>query len=173
VKVLIACEYSGRVRNAFRALGHDAWSCDLLESEDNSSFHIKGDVLPVLKESWDLMIAHPPCTYLCNSGERWMIDNPKRQAQRLKAVAFVKELWNSGIEKIAVENPIGHLSSAMNKPSQIIQLWQFGHPETKATCLWLKNLPRLQPTNDVKVEMSKLSLAERSKVHYMSPGPNR
>jgi hypothetical protein len=162
LRVLIACEYSGRVREAFRNLGHDAWSCDLLESEDNSPFHIQGDVLPLLTKEWDLMIAHPPCTHLAVSGARWFKDKLPEQAE---ALWFVDMLLNAPIEKIALENPISIISSRIRKPDQIIQPWQFGHGETKATCLWLKNLPKLTPTNIVE--------GREAVVHKMPPGPDR
>ena len=146
MKVLVACEYSGRVREAFRKLGHDAWSCDLLPADDNSPYHIQGDVLEILNDGWDLMIAHPPCTHLAVSGARWFKDKVKEQKE---ALDFVKKLLDAPISKIALENPISVISSKIRKPDQIIQPWQFGHGETKATCLWLKNLPKLVPTKIV------------------------
>ena len=174
-RVLVACEYSGRVRQAFRDLGHDAWSCDLYEpAEDGSPWHREGDAERIAYEGgWDLMICHPPCTYLTNSGERWMKGNPERQAARKEAVRFAVALMGAPIPMIAMENPIGHLSTAYRKPDQIIQPHQFGHPETKSTCLWLKGLPKLAPTDDVREAMSRLSLAERSRIHWMPPGPER
>lgn len=162
MRILIACEYSGRVREAFRARGHDAWSCDVLESEDNSSYHIQDDVRKVVKSHWDMMIAHPPCTHLAVSGARWFKD--KRYEQAL-AIEFFMFLVKQPIDKIAIENPISIMSTKWRKPDQIIQPWQFGHGETKATCLWLKNLPLLQPTNIVE--------GREAKIHRMSPGPNR
>lgn len=166
-RVLVACEYSGRVREAFRALGHDAWSCDLLPSEDNSPFHIQGDIqhdLPIVPSwiSWDLLIAHPPCTHLAVSGSRWFADKQQEQAE---ALDFVRWLLGLQIEHIALENPVSIISSRIRKPDQIIQPWQFGHGETKATCLWLKNLPKLTPTNIVE--------GREARVHRMSPGPDR
>lgn len=146
MRILIACEYSGRVREAFRKLGHDAWSCDLLPSDDNSPYHIQGDVLYVLNDGWDLMIAHPPCTHLAVSGARWFKD---KQAEQLEALEFVRTLLDAPIERIALENPVSIISTKIRKPDQIIQPWMFGHGETKATCLWLKNLPKLKPTNIV------------------------
>ena len=143
MKVLIACEFSGVVREAFKALGHNAWSCDLIPS-DISGQHIQGDVREVLHEGWDLMIAHPPCTYLAVSGARWFKD---RQQEQLDALDFVKVLLDAPIEKIALENPKSVISTKIRKPDQIIQPWQFGHPEQKTTCLWLKNLPPLIHTN--------------------------
>jgi hypothetical protein len=143
VRVLVACEYSGTVRDAFRARGHDAWSCDLLPCERDPAFHIEGDVLAVIDQGWDLMIAHPPCTHLSSSGAAhfW-----RKQAEQKAAVAFVRALLFSPVPRIAIENPVGVLSSKLCKPSQIIQPWQFGHPESKSTCLWLKQLPKLRPT---------------------------
>lgn len=147
MKILVACEYSGRVREAFRKLGHDAWSCDLLPSDDNSPYHIQGDVLELLDKGWDMMIAHPPCTHLAVSGARWFKD---KQQEQVEALEFVRTLLNAPIPKIALENPVSIISTKIRKPNQIIQPWQFGHGETKATCLWLKNLPELQPTNIVE-----------------------
>ena len=179
MRVLVACEYSGRVRQAFRALGHDAWSCDLLPAEDGLCWHLKGDavkwaedgcppdphkLMEYLLMPWDLMIAFPPCTDLCSSGARWFSE--KRADGRQKAaVNFFMSLANAKIKRIAIENPIGIMSRRWRKPDQIIQPWQFGHGETKATCLWLKNLPKLTPTNIVD--------GREAKVHRMSPGPNR
>jgi hypothetical protein len=146
VSILVACEFSGVVREAFRSRGHDAWSCDLLDAEDGSSFHIKGNVLDVLEDGWDLMIAHPPCTYLCGSGLHWNKRRPGREAQTEEAMRFVLDLMGCDIPRIALENPVGRISTAYRKPDQIIQPWMFGHPESKATCLWLKGLPKLEPT---------------------------
>ena len=145
MRVLIACEYSGRVRDAFRALGHDAWSCDLLPT-DVPGPHIQGDVLGILVDGWDLMIAHPPCTFLCSSGLHWNKRRPGRQAQTDQSLEFVRALMAAPIPRIAIENPIGCISTQIRKPDQTIQPWQFGHPESKATCLWLKGLPLLTPT---------------------------
>lgn len=162
MNVLIACEFSGVVRRAFRARGHNAWSCDLLDTEDGSPNHIKGDVLNVIGGQWDLMIAHPPCTHLAVSGARWFKE--KRDEQAL-ALEFVRALLAAKINRVALENPISVISSAIRKPDQIIQPWQFGHGETKATCLWLKNLPPLAPTDIVE--------GRTPRVHFASPGPNR
>lgn len=142
VRVLVACEFSGVVREAFRELGHDAWSVDLLPTEIPGQ-HLQGDVRWVLGAGWDLLIAHPPCTNLCRSGARWWKD---RQAEQAADLAFVKQLLDAPIPKIALENPIGIISTRIRKPDQIIQPWMFGHGETKATALWLKGLPPLQPT---------------------------
>lgn len=161
----MACEFSGAVRRAFRERGHDAWSCDLLPAEDESKYHIHGDALETAYREgvWDLMVAFPPCTHLASSGARWF--KGKRREQVL-AVQFVKDhLYWAPIPRVAIENPIGVLSTKFMKPTQIIQPWQFGHPETKATCLWLKNLPKLEPTNIVE--------GRTPRVHYESPGPDR
>lgn len=161
MKVLVACEFSGRVRDAFLAKGHDAWSCDLLPS-DVIGPHYQVDVCQILDQKWDLMIAHPPCTHLAVSGARWFKGKEREQAD---ALDFVKQLLNAPIPKIALENPVSVISSHIRKPDQIIQPWMFGHGETKATCLWLKNLPLLKPTNIVNGRVPK--------VHYASPGPDR
>ena len=161
VKILIACEFSGIVREAFRRRGHDAWSCDLLAAEITGS-HIRGDVLNILNDGWDLMIAFPPCTHLAVSGARWFKD---RQQEQQEALAFVRLLMNAPIPRIAIENPIGVISTKIRKPDQIIQPWQFGHGETKATCLWLKNLPLLKPTNIVE--------GRRARVHREPPSKDR
>ena len=145
MRVLVACEFSGTVRDAFRALGHDAVSCDLLPS-DRPGPHMQGDVLSLLPEGWDLMIAHPPCTYLASSGLHWNTKRPERAAHTEAAVAFVKALAGAPIPRIVIENPIGCLSTRWRKPDQIIQPWWFGHDASKATCLWLKGLPKLEPT---------------------------
>ena len=146
MRVLVACEFSGVVREAFKKLGHDAWSCDLLPTEIPGN-HIQGDVLEILDQGWDLMIAHPPCTYLAVSGLHWNKRIVGRQEKTDEALVFVKRLLDAPIPKIALENPIGCISSQIRKPDQIIQPWQFGHDASKATCLWLKNLPPLEPTN--------------------------
>ena len=154
MKILVACEFSGVVREAFRAKGHDAWSSDLLPADDGSEFHIQGDVLECLEDGWDMMIAHPPCTYLASSGLHWNKRIPGREDKTHEAMIFFLNLIGEGfirhgIKKIAVENPIGRISTEYRKPDQIIQPWQFGHTEQKATCLWLKNLPLLKHNNVV------------------------
>lgn len=161
LRVLVACEFSGTVRDAFIARGHDAVSCDLLPTESPGP-HIQGDVLAVLGDGWDLMIAHPPCTHLAVSGARWFKDKVKEQDD---ALAFVGALLNAPIQRIALENPVSIISSRFRKPDQTIQPWQFGHGETKATCWWLKGLPKLTPTNVVS--------GRDARVHRMPPGPNR
>ena len=161
MKVLVACEYSGKVRDAFKAKGHDAWSCDLLPT-DVEGQHIQGDVLDILDQGWDLMIAHPPCTHLAVSGARWFKDKRKEQ---LEALEFVKALLNAPIDRIALENPISIISTKIRKPDQIVQPWQHGHGETKATCLWLKGLPKLVPTDIVE--------GREARVHKMPPSKDR
>lgn len=143
MRVLVACEYSGTVRDAFIAKGHDAMSCDLLPT-DRKGPHYQGDVFDIIGDDWDLMIAHPPCTHLAVSGARWFKDKQKEQ---LKALDFVRSLLDADIPRIALENPISVISSKIRKPDQIIQPWQFGHDASKSTCLWLKGLPKLLPTN--------------------------
>lgn len=162
MRVLVACEFSGIVREAFRAKGHDAWSCDLLPAEDSSPFHLQRDLELESYWDWDLMIAFPPCTHLAASGARWFKD---KQQEQEEAIAFFMMLVLTSVPKIAIENPIGVMSKNYRKPDQIIQPWQFGHGETKATCLWLKGLPKLVPTNIVEGRVPR--------VHYASPGPDR
>lgn len=147
-KILVACEKSGVVRDAFRARGHDAWSCDLLPSERRGQ-HIQGDVLRYLSIGWDMMLAFPPCQYLCASGLHWNKRRPERAALTNEALEFVKALLAAPIPKIALENPVGCISTAVRRPDQIIQPWQFGEDASKATCLWLKGLPKLEPTSIV------------------------
>lgn len=145
MRVLVACEYSGTVRDAFIAKGHDAMSCDLLPT-DKPGPHYQGDVFDVINDGWDLMIAHPPCTHLAVSGARWFKDKVTEQAE---ALDFVQRLMNADIDRICIENPVSIISSRIRKPDQTIQPWQFGHGETKRTCLWLKGLPKLVPTDIV------------------------
>jgi hypothetical protein len=145
MRVLVACETSGKIRRAFQKRGHDSYSCDLLPADDgDTEFHIIGDALSLLQQSWDLLIAHPPCTRLAVSGARWF---ETKQVEQRKAIYFFMELANADILKKVIENPIGIMSRLFRKPDQIIQPWQFGHPEAKATCLWLSGLPLLVPTN--------------------------
>ena len=161
MKVLVACEYSGVVRDAFAAKGHYAMSCDLLPSE-TAGPHYQGDIRDILFNTWDLMIAHPPCTHLSVSGARWFKDKLPEQAE---ALDFVRLLLEAPIARIALENPISIISSRIRKPDQIIQPWQYGHGETKATCLWLKGLPPLVPTDVVE--------GREARVHKMPPSPDR
>lgn len=162
MRVLIACEYSGVTRRAFRALGHDAFSCDLEPSEDDSPYHYQQDVLPLLKEPWDLLIAHPPCTFLAVAGARWFTGWEQEQDE---ALDFVLEFMNCNVPRIAIENPVSVISTRIEKPTQIIQPWMFGHGETKKTCLWLYNLPKLQPTNIVE--------GRDPRIHHMAPSEDR
>ena len=161
MNVLVACEFSGIVRDAFIRKGYEAVSCDLLSSERPGP-HIVGNVLDYLDEGWDMLIAFPPCTHLAVSGARWFKE--KKEEQKT-AIEFFMQLVNAPIPRIAIENPIGIMSTIYRKPDQIIQPWQFGHGETKATCLWLKNLPKLKPTNIVE--------GREARIHRMPPGPER
>lgn len=172
MKVLVACEYSGRVREAFRALGHDAWSCDLLDTENVSEFHYKGDVFNYIGQGWDLMIAHPPCTDLAVSGAPHFAAK-RADGRQQRALDFVVRLMTADIPRICLENPVSVISTYCRKPEQIIQPWMFGHMEQKTTCLWLKNLPPLIPTNNVREQMMLLPKNQRERLHYLSPGPNR
>ena len=164
MKVLVACEYSGRVRRAFAALGHDVWSADFEPSEDGSPRHYQGDVFDIINDGWNLMIAHPPCTHLSVSGARHFAAKQASGVQQ-EALQFVQRLMDAPIAKIAIENPISIISSKIRKPDQIIQPWQFGHGETKATCLWLKGLPLLVPTDVVE--------GREARIHKMPPSPTR
>ena len=177
LRVLVACEFSGTVRRAFAALGHDAWSCDLLPADDRSNRHIVGDATKLLGDGWDLlMVAHPPCTRLCNSGVRWLSTPPPGRSkddmwrELDEGAALFSAFWNAPIDRIAVENPVMHKHAKARianyaEPAQSVQPWQFGHGETKRTCLWLKGLPPLVPTDVVD--------GREPRVHHMSPGPNR
>jgi len=172
MKVLVACEYSGRVRDAFIRNGHDAMSCDLLPTEQAGP-HYQGDVFNIIDQGWDLMVAHPPCTYLTNSGVRWLYEKEGRWEQMREAAKFFTELLTADIPRIAVENPVMHGHAGIRKADQTIQPWQFGHTETKRTGLWLKNLPHLVPTDDVREAMKGMAKKDTDKVHYASPGKDR
>lgn len=177
MRVLVACEYSGRVRDAFSARGHYAVSCDILETESVGNHH-KGDIEEILYQDWDLLIAHPPCTYLANSGVKHLHKDPERWAQLDDGAAFFKLLLNANhIPKRCIENPIMHKYGKERiggiKQSQVIQPWMFGHMEQKATCLWLHGLDLLKPTNIVKDEMMLLPKNERERLHYLPPSENR
>ena len=167
MKVLAGCEFSARVCREFRALGHEAWSCDLLPTEGDS-WHIQGDIREVIRWGiWDVLIFHAPCTRLCNSGVRWLHER-NLWAEMEAAALFFRELWTADIPMICGENPIPHkyaLKIIGDKYNQLIQPWQFGHGETKATCLWLKGLPPLEPTNIVE--------GRNHRIHRESPGPDR
>jgi hypothetical protein len=162
LSVLVACEFSGTVRRAFRALGHDAWSCDLLPAEDGDRHHFQCDVTKVLGHDWDLLIAHPPCTHLAVSGARWFAAKEKEQAE---ALDFVRLLLAAPIPRICVENPVSIISSEIRRPAQVIQPWMFGHGEVKATCLWLNGLMPLWPTMIVE--------GRCPRIHLMAPSPDR
>jgi len=153
MRILIGCEYSGRVRQAFRERGHDAWSCDLLGSEDGSPFHITGDVIGLLADSWDLAIFHPPCTYLSVSGMHWTARGLRDPKLTEDALEFVQTLMNAPIPRIAIENPISVISTRIRPPDQIINPYQFGEDASKKTCLWLKGLPLLKPTKMIEPRM--------------------
>lgn len=174
MRVLVACEFSGRVRDAFINAGHEAMSCDLLPTESPGP-HYQGDIFDIITDGWDLMVAHPPCTYLTVTANKWFTPEnlekePWRIQARLDAMKFFKALWNAPIPHKALENPIGIMSTRWQKPSQIIQPWWFGHPETKATCLWLSTLPPLHPTNPVAIpEEPRL----RMRVNYLPNTPDR
>lgn len=176
MRILVACEYSGKVREAFRKLGHDAWSCDILPSDDNSPYHYTGGVFYIINDGWDMMIAHPPCTYLTNAGVSWLYRKEGRWEQMREGAEFFKKLLEADIPKIAVENPIMHKYAVEiigRRQDQVIQPWMFGHMEQKATCLWLKGLPLLKPTNDVKTEMLKLPKEVAQRLHYLPPSKDR
>lgn len=186
MRVLIGCEFSGIVRRAFAALGHDAWSCDLLPAEDGSNCHIVGDIRNILNDGWDLlMVAHPPCTRLCNSGVRWLSKPPKGKTLEImwkdldEGAELFSACWNAPIDKICVENPVMHKHaveriSNYQKPAQMIQPWQFGEPQFKATGLYLKNLSPLIPTDIlIPPKSGTMEHVEWSKVHRMSPSKNR
>ena len=161
MRVLVACEFSATVRDAFRRRGHDAWSCDLLPTEGDPRYHLQDDVLQHLA-GWELIIAHPPCTHLAASGARWWKSKGQEQHDAIK---FVIDVAWAPCPRIAIENPVGRLSSVLRKPHQVIQPWQFGHGETKKTCLWLKNLPLLVPTNVVE--------GREARIHRMPPSKDR
>ena len=167
MKVLVACEYSGIVRDAFAAKGHDAWSCDILSTESPGN-HFQGDVLEHLDKGWDLMIAHPPCTHLAVSGARWFTEGKKPWSLQEDALDFVRKLLDAPIDKIALENPVSVISTKIRKPNQIIQPFEYGHDVTKKTCLWLKNLPNLKPTKIVKPDIVLVNGKKMSRMHYES-----
>jgi hypothetical protein len=167
LRILVACEFSGTVRDAFIAKGHDAVSCDLLETESPGA-HYQGDVFDIINEGWDMMIAHPPCTYLANSGVSWLYRKEGRWQQMWDGAMFFKALLSADIPKLCVENPIMHKHAVAiigRRQDQVIQPWMFGHGETKATCLWLKNLPKLEPTDIVE--------GREQRLHYLPPSPDR
>ena len=167
MKVLIACEYSGIVRDAFAAKGHDAWCCDILPTESPGN-HIQEDILKHLDKGWDIMIAHPPCTHLAVSGARWFTEGRKPWSLQEDALDFVRKLLAAPINKIALENPVSVISTKIRKPDQIIQPFQYGHDVSKKTCLWLKNLPNLKPTKIVQPDIVLVNGKKMSRMHYES-----
>ena len=172
MKVLVACEYSGIVRNAFKARGHDAWSCDLLPTEQPSKNHIEGDVLPILNDGWDLIIAHPPCTHLSVSGAaRWA--EKVADGRQPAAIKFVETIWDSECPRICIENPVGALSSRskLGKATQYVQPYEFGHAEQKKTGFWLKGLPKLVGTK--YIDVSGLPDKQRQRLHWLPPSEDR
>ena len=179
MRVLVACEYSATVRDAFRALGHDAWSCDILPTDGDPRWHIEGDALEAVYGGghWDLMIAHPPCTYMTNAGVTWLHKDPTRWAKLDEGAAFFKALWDAPIQRIAIENPVMHKYAKERiggmQQTQTIQPYQFGHMEQKATCLWLKGLMPLRPTTDLKAETKALPDNQRQRLHYLPPSADR
>lgn len=178
MRVLVACEYSATVRDAFRALGHDAWSCDLLPTDGDPYWHIQGDALALAYgHDWDLMIAHPPCTYMTNAGVTWLHKDPTRWEKLDEGAAFFKALWDAPIKRIAIENPVMHKYAKERiggmQQTQTIQPYQFGHLEQKATCLWLKGLMPLRPTTDLKAETKALPDNQRQRLHYLPPSADR
>jgi len=177
LRVLVGCEYSARVRDAFRQRGFDAWSCDFEPCERDPQWHIQGDLLEILSDGWGLAIFHPTCTYATNSGVCHLHKDPTRWPKLFDSMAFMRTLLDAPIPHIAMENPIMHKYARAllggRRPDQIVQPWMFGHKEQKATGLWLKNLPKLQPTENVKEAMMLLPDNERQRLHYLPPGPNR
>jgi site-specific DNA-cytosine methylase len=169
MRVLVACEFSGIVREAFKKRGHDAWSCDFLPTEIPGQ-HIRGDVLEILNDGWDLIIAHPPCTYLCVAGLHYSKKDPERRAKTLLAYEFFMKLYNAPIEKACIENPVGYISTAFRKPDQIIDPFNFGVAERKKTCLWLRGLPPLIKKTNLKVEPNHIITRKTGK---KSGGPYR
>lgn len=174
MRVLMACEESQVVTSEFRRRGHEAYSCDLLPTSGrHPEWHIQADALEVVKMEWDMVLAFPPCTHLATSGARWF-EEKRRDGRQDMGVGFFKAFTAlDHVPRVAIENPVGIMSRLYRKPDQIIQPWMFGHPETKATCLWLKGLPLLVPTNDVRERMEGLPETERARVHYMPPSPER
>ena len=172
MRVLVACEYSGVVRDAFAAKGHDAWSCDILDSESEGQ-HIRGDALEVLHKGWDLMIAHPPCTHLSVSGARWFTEGKKPMFLRENALDFVKKLMAAPIDRICIENPVSVISSHIREADQTINPYQFGHTEYKRTCLWLKNLPLLKETDNVLEKTRELPDKIANRIWWLGSGKGK
>ena len=173
MKILVACEESQAVTIELRKLGHEAYSCDIIPcSGGHPEWHLQQDVTPLLKEKWDMIIAFPPCTHLAVSGAAWF-EQKRKDGRQQQGIDFFMMFANANCEKVAIENPVGIMSSTWRKPDQIIQPWQFGHPEKKSTCLWLKGLPKLQPTNDVSEYMRSLPKNKQERLHYLPPSPER
>lgn len=174
MRVLVACEESQVVTSEFRRVGHEAYSCDLLPTSGrHPEWHIQADALEVVKMDWDMVLAFPPCTHLSSSGARWFPEKRRDGRQQRGVGFFLAFTALDHVPMVAIENPTGIMSSLYRKPDQVIQPWMFGHPETKATCLWLKGLPPLVPTNDVRDQMVGMTEAQRARVHHMPPGPER
>lgn len=179
MKILIACEESGKVRDAFRRLGHDAWSCDTMPTRPESEFpefHYQQDVVPLLVEQWDMLIGFPPCTFLCNSGVSWLHKDPERWAKLDDGARLFKALLDAPINKICLENPVPHkyaVDRIGRKYDQTVQPWHFGHAESKRTCFWLKGLPALTPTSDLKAETKARPKKDAQRLHWASPSPDR
>lgn len=173
MRVLVACEESQAVCKAFRARGHEAYSCDIIPcSGGHPEWHIQVDALELLKMRWDMIIAFPPCTHLAVSGAAWF-EEKRKDGRQQQGIDFFMRFVAADCDKVAIENPISIMSTVYRKPDQIVQPWQFGHPETKATCLWLKGLPPLMPTKNVKKEMDALPKNKRERLHYLPPSPDR
>ena len=174
MRVLCACEESQAVTSELRRLGHEAYSCDLLPTSGaHPEWHVRVDAVEVAKLAWDMVIAFPPCTHLACSGARWFGEKRRDGRQQQAIGLFLALATLDHVPRLAVENPVGIMSRLYRRPDQVIQPWQFGHPETKATCLWLRGLPPLVPTHDVSDEMARLPDAEAHRVHHMAPGPDR
>jgi hypothetical protein len=183
VRIIVGCEFSQIVTKAFREKGHEAYSCDLRETEGNPDWHIQGNVLDHIDKDWDLGIFHPECTYLTVTANKWLKDQPERKSgvlvgaarrqARQEAIEFFLRLYNCSIPKICIENPVGCMSTELRKPDQIIQPFQFGHPEPKKTCLWLKNLPLLVPTNIVEPEYHKTASGKNVPAWFFLPSPSK
>jgi hypothetical protein len=176
LRVLVACEFSGTVRDAFIRAGHDATSCDMLPSDSDFGPHHQGDVFDIIDRGWDLMVAHPPCTFLTNSGVRWLYSEELRWQKMVEGAVFFRSLLNAPIPRIAVENPVMHGFAASivgRKADQVVQPWMFGQMESKGIGLWLKGLPLLTPTSNVREQMLKLPKQQYARVHHAAPGKDR
>ena len=173
MKILVACEESQAVTKELRRLGHEAYSCDIIPcSGGHPEWHLQVDALELLKMRWDMIIAFPPCTHLAVSGAAWF-EQKRKDGRQKQGIEFFMQFVNADCKRIAIENPVGIMSTYYRKPDQIIHPWQFGHPEKKATCLWLKGLPLLTPTNDVSTVMKMLPKNKQERLHYLPPSPER